>query len=155
MFLLAVCFQHCYFARWILDSHIFLFSFSFFSDAGAEETAIAAYWVTDGIDRCRVGFLPRHLVRRARFYSGRLVQVVEMLADSENPRQRQYSCHNLGACKAVMIDTLVDDNVPANGLRGCCMDAIARSIMQEEETKNDDENKAFLSAQEEEERKEE
>ena len=94
-------------------------------------------------------FPASHLVRRARFYSGRLVQVVEMLADSENPRQRQYSCHNLGACKAVMIDTLIDDNVPANGLRGCCLDAIARSIMQEEETRNDDENKAFLSAQEE------
>ena len=49
-----------------------------------------------------------------------------------------------------MIDTLVDDNVAANGLRGCCMDAIAWSIMQDEETKNDDENEAFLSAQEEE-----
>ena len=136
-------------------THTFSFFIFVFLAAGAEETAIAAHWVTDGIDRCRVGFLPRHLVCRARFYSGCLVQVVEMLADSENPRQRQYSCHNLCACKAAMIDTLVDDNVPANGLRGCCMDAIARSIMQEEETKNDDKNKAFLSAQEEEERKEE
>ena len=25
-------------------------------DQGKEETTIAAYWVTDGIDRCRVGF---------------------------------------------------------------------------------------------------
>jgi hypothetical protein len=60
-----------------------------------------------------------------------------MLADSENPRQRQYSCHNLGAaCKVVMIDPLVDDNVPANGLCSCCMDAIARYVsMQEEENK--------------------
>ena len=109
-------------------------------------------WLTDGIDHCRVGFLPRHLVcSRAHFYSGPLVQVVEMLADSENPRQRQYSRHNLGAWKAVMIDTLVDDNVAANGLRGCCMDDVAQSTMQEGETKNDDEeNKEFLSAQEEE-----
>ena len=75
-----------------------------------------------------------------------------MLADSENPRQRQYSRHKLGACKAVMTDTLVDDNVPANRLRGCCMDATARSIIQEEETKNDDKNEEFLSVQEEEER---
>jgi hypothetical protein len=88
-------------------------------------------------------------------YDGKLVQVVAMLADSENPRQRQYSRHNLGACKAVMIDTVVDDYVPANGLRRCCMDAIARSVLQDEETKNDDESSEFLSAQEEEERKEE
>ena len=27
-----------------------------------EETAIAAIWVTDGIDCCRVGFVPRHMV---------------------------------------------------------------------------------------------
>ena len=25
-------------------------------DQGKEETTIAAYWVTNGIDRCRVGF---------------------------------------------------------------------------------------------------
>ena len=49
-----------------------------------------------------------------------------------------------------MIDTLVDDNVAANGLCGCCMDDIAQSTTQEGEIKNDDENKEFLSAQEEE-----
>ena len=76
--------------------------------------------------------------------------MVEMLADSENLRQRQYSRHNLNAWKAVlMIDILVDDNVAANGLCGCCMDDIAHTTMQEGETKNDDENKEFLSAQEE------
>ena len=30
---------------------------------GKEESAIAAYWVTDGIDSCHVGFLPKHCVR--------------------------------------------------------------------------------------------
>ena len=54
-----------------------------------------------------------------------------------------------------MIDTVLDDYVPANGLRRCCMDAIARSVLQDKETKNDDESSQFLSAQEEEERKEE
>ena len=29
---------------------------------GKEESTIAAYWVTDGIDSCRVGFLPKHCV---------------------------------------------------------------------------------------------
>jgi hypothetical protein len=30
---------------------------------GREEMAIAAYWVTDGVDCCCVGFLPPHMVR--------------------------------------------------------------------------------------------
>ena len=139
----------------LVDTLIFIFFILILPDFGAEETAVAAYWVTDGIDRCRVGFLPRHMIRRAHVYDGKLVQVVAMLAESENPHQRQYSRHNLGACKAVMIDTVVDDYVPANGLRRCCMDAIARSVLQDEETKNDNESSQFLSAQEEEERKEE
>jgi hypothetical protein len=123
-------------------------------DFGAEETAVAAYWVTDGIDCSRVGFLPCHLIQQAQFYNGKLVQVVAMLADSESPRQRQHSCHSLGACQAVMIDTVVDDYVPANGLCRCCIDAIAWSVLQDEETKNDDESTEFLSAQDEDERKE-
>jgi hypothetical protein len=32
---------------------------------GKEETAIATIWVTDGIDHCHVGFVPRHMVRHA------------------------------------------------------------------------------------------
>ena len=35
---------------------------------GKEETAIAAVWVTDGMERCRVGFLQRHLVKHAQRY---------------------------------------------------------------------------------------
>jgi hypothetical protein len=29
---------------------------------GREETAIAAIWVTDGIDHCHVGFLKHHMI---------------------------------------------------------------------------------------------
>jgi hypothetical protein len=42
---------------------------------GKEETAITAILVTDGIDRCRVGFVPRHMVRHATRYKGALAQV--------------------------------------------------------------------------------
>jgi len=42
---------------------------------GKEEMAIAAIWVTDGIDRCRVGFVPRHMVRHTARYDGVLAQV--------------------------------------------------------------------------------
>ena len=54
-----------------------------------------------------------------------------------------------------MIGTVRDDDVPANGLRRFCMDAIVRSVLQDKETKNNDESSKFLSAQEEEERKKE
>jgi hypothetical protein len=42
---------------------------------GREETGIAAHWVTDGMDRCRVGFLGREFVKDAEKYNGRLVPV--------------------------------------------------------------------------------
>ena len=49
---------------------------------GVEETAISCYWVvTDGIDRCRVGFLKRHMVKHARRFDGALVQVTRVLSD--------------------------------------------------------------------------
>ena len=48
---------------------------------GVEETAVACYWVTDGVDRCRVGFLKRHMVKHARRFDGALVQVTRVLSD--------------------------------------------------------------------------
>ncbi len=59
------------------------------------------------MDQCRVGFLPRHRVRQASYFDGRLVQVVAMLADSDNPRRRQFSRYNRGACYATLIETKV------------------------------------------------
>ena len=44
---------------------------------GEEQTALAVYWVTDGIDRCRVGFLRRHLLKHKKDYDGKLAQIVE------------------------------------------------------------------------------
>ena len=40
-----------------------------------EEKAIAVVWVSDGIDRCRVGFLLCYMVKRAALYNGALAQV--------------------------------------------------------------------------------
>jgi hypothetical protein len=44
-----------------------------------EETVIVVHWVRDGIDCCRVGFLPQKYVKDSRIYSGRLAQIVELL----------------------------------------------------------------------------
>jgi hypothetical protein len=40
--------------------------------------AVTADWVTDGIDRCRIGFLPRHMVKHAACYDGALVQLTHV-----------------------------------------------------------------------------
>jgi hypothetical protein len=95
-----------------------------------------------GVDCCRVGFLPRHNVCQATSYDGRLVQVVAMLAGSdENPRQRQFSRFNIGTCHATIIDTIITSGHEAqqavnegttNGLRQCCRDAVARSVFEQE-----------------------
>jgi hypothetical protein len=46
---------------------------------GREETMKAAYWVTDGVDRCHVGFLQRHMVKQAARFDGVLAQVTRVL----------------------------------------------------------------------------
>ncbi len=45
---------------------------------GREEMMIAAYWVTDSVNCCRVGFLPCHMVRHTACYDGALVQVTRV-----------------------------------------------------------------------------
>jgi hypothetical protein len=71
----------------------------FIPDRNNEETAIAAYWITDGVDRCQVGFLPRHCIHQARNFDGCIVQVVAfLLAQSENASERRHSRNNRGWC---------------------------------------------------------
>ncbi len=41
-----------------------------------EEDVIGVYWVSDGIDRCLVGFLPYHLMFCKHLYDGKLAQVI-------------------------------------------------------------------------------
>ena len=49
--------------------------------AEKEETAIAVYHVSGGVDCCRVGFLQRHLLRYKDEYDARLAQVIEVFND--------------------------------------------------------------------------
>ena len=73
---------------------------------GIEETAIAVHWVSDGIDRCRVGFLGRHLIKHCQHYDGALAQITEIYtADSESPMKRKKNRHNVGCCIAALIST--------------------------------------------------
>ena len=46
---------------------------------GEIETAVSVYWVTDSVERCRVGFLPRFMVvKHANKVNGLLAQVTEV-----------------------------------------------------------------------------
>jgi hypothetical protein len=61
---------------------------------GKEEKAMEVVWVSDGIDRCLVGFLPCHMVKRATLYNGALVQVTRVFnantADCNSVECRAY-----------------------------------------------------------------
>ena len=71
---------------------------------GREDTAMVVYWVTDGIDRCRVGFLPRHTVKHKASFDGKLAQIVEILGESDSPADRKFCHRNHGAARAVIIN---------------------------------------------------
>jgi hypothetical protein len=80
---------------------------------GKEEKAIEVVWVTKGMDRCRVGFLPCHMVRHTACYSGALAQVTRVFngnpADCDSSERRTYHIHH-GFTKAVIISDLVNLN---------------------------------------------
>ena len=71
-----------------------------------EQSAIAAFWVSDGIDRCRVGYLPKAYVKNWRQYDGALGQVIEVYsAESDSPTKRQKFHRNHGLVVAVVISS--------------------------------------------------
>ena len=78
-------------------------------DEGKEETAIAAYWVTDGIDQCRVGFLPHHCVKHKSDFDEKLEQVTELLSKSTRAADRKKSHINRGVACTVIIEVEVEE----------------------------------------------
>ena len=73
---------------------------------GKIETVVSAYWVTDSVERCRVGFLPRFLVaKNADKVNGLLAQVTEVF-DTHHPSAaiRQKVHRNFGFCHATILD---------------------------------------------------
>ena len=71
-----------------------------------KQSAIAAFWVSDGIDRCRVGYLPKAFVKNWKQYDGTLVQVIEDYSgDSDSPTKCQNFHRNHGLAVAVIISS--------------------------------------------------
>ncbi|KAI2495446.1 hypothetical protein MHU86_19078 [Fragilaria crotonensis] len=87
------------------DSVVRIRHMQIIGDTGKEESALAVYWISDGIDRCRVGFLPRHLMKQWQLYDGRIAQVVDVYEGSESPTKRRKNVRNCGCCEAVLIDS--------------------------------------------------
>jgi hypothetical protein len=76
---------------------------------GREEPSVAAAWVTDGIDRCHVGFLKRHMVQHAVHFNGALAQVTRVFSSdlgSYDSSERWMYHHNRGCCLATIILSL-------------------------------------------------
>ena len=61
------------------------------TDACQEEAALAVYWVTDAVYWCRVGCLPRHLLKHFNKYDGKAAQIVAFIALSESPGDKAKS----------------------------------------------------------------
>jgi hypothetical protein len=76
---------------------------------GREEAAIAADWVTDGIDCWRVGFLKHHMVHHAARFDGALAQVTRVFSSdpgSCDSAEHWMYHHNRGCCLATIISSL-------------------------------------------------
>jgi hypothetical protein len=94
---------------------------------GKEETAVAAFHVTDGIDQCHVGFLPRHFVPHASSFDGVLAQVTEVYSPtSESSSKRKKFRHNMGCCQARLITELPARAAQANKTTGVFLSKIDR-----------------------------
>jgi hypothetical protein len=73
---------------------------------GREEKAIETFWVSDGIDRCHVGFLPRHMVKHAVCYNEALAQVTRVFSNDPMCSDTAEHCmfqKNKGCCLAAII----------------------------------------------------
>jgi hypothetical protein len=87
----------------ILDCVVRIRKVQIVNDDSREETALAAYWVTDGVDLCRVGFLPRQFIKDADKFDGKLAQITEFLGYSDLTSDRRLSHRNRGMCRAAII----------------------------------------------------
>jgi hypothetical protein len=77
---------------------------------GREELAIVVYWVTDGIDACPIGFLPRHMNHHAARYDGVLGQITDTFSAGHHNHAVCEKWHrNMGFCRAAVISPLNGD----------------------------------------------
>ena len=78
-----------------------------------EETAIAAFWVSDGVDRCRVGYLPKIHVKHWKLLEGALAQIIEVYhQEIDSPTKRQKCRRNSGCAVTALISPPITSAIP-------------------------------------------
>jgi len=91
-------------------SLFFLFLFRFAGPRGL--TAIcAAFWVTDGTDRCIIGRVSEEFKAFFPRLEGRIAQVVEIFPNSDEPRKRTLSQKKYGVCHVMLIDKFMEGDM--------------------------------------------
>ena len=87
-----------------------------FLERGRFKEYIAAVWVTDGADRCILGYLPDKYMGFADVLEGRLAQVVDIFFLSGCTIKKHYSDAHSGVCLAAIIDRSVPGELGMNVL---------------------------------------
>ena len=81
---------------------------------GHEETAIACIWVTNGIDRCRVGFLKRHMLKHAWRFDGAVFSADPLHCNSAEQRMHYHS-HGCALATIVSITNTMNTTMEIDG----------------------------------------
>ncbi len=69
-----------------------------------KEKAITVNWVLDGVNRCRVGFLPRAYVMQGELWDGILCQVVDVFEKNDPSKLRWEKWnHNKGYARVAVV----------------------------------------------------
>ena len=73
------------------------------------EEAVKAVKISDGVDGCTVGFIPRVQARlpKVKQHLNKFVQVVELYKDANSPYKRSKSFQNKGMASVAFLE---DDN---------------------------------------------
>ena len=73
---------------------------------GHEQSAVGEYWVSDGADRCLVGFLHCHQVNHHNKVEGALCQDIEVYSEnSDSPTKRHKHKKNFGCAIAALVSS--------------------------------------------------
>ena len=73
---------------------------------GHEQSAVGVYWVSDGMDRCLLGYLHCHQVKLLNKLEGPLCQVTEVYSDnSDSPTKQHKHKKNFGCAIAAIVSS--------------------------------------------------
>ena len=54
---------------------------------------MVVHWVTGGVDRCQVGFVPQHFIKYMDIYNGVLAQVIDVYSTADNSNYRKQKVY--------------------------------------------------------------